>query len=95
MTSFFRKFELLLRPHTKPFHPRSNVHYSNDIKKPVNVYQFHEGHVIGAGSSHVIAHLTDDGILTAIIMMDHDVYYIEVRDLIVIWINMKSVYVVL
>ena len=73
----------MLRPHATPFHSRSNVHYGNHYKAPIDVYQYHHGHVIGVEPSHVISHMTNDGVLTAVIMTEDDWYYIEVSHVIV------------
>ena len=48
-------------------------------RRPINVDQFLHGRVFGVESSHVIAHVTDDGVITAVIRVGDDSYYIEVR----------------
>ena len=46
---------------------------------PIQYNQFMRGHVFGEISSHVIAHVTDEGVVTAIIDIGKETYYIEVQ----------------
>ena len=81
LTPFCRDFQLFLSPHTRPFHPHAEVHSASGpthSRKRINVHQFFHGHVIGIEISHVIAHVTDDGLITAVIMIGDHLYYVEV-----------------
>ena len=67
----------MLSPNTRSFHPFLKIK-SSDHQHVVNYHQFLHGHVFGSEFSHVTAHMTDEGIVTAIITVDDEVYYIEV-----------------
>ena len=71
---------MLVSPHTRPFHPHAEAHSAGHThsKKRVNVHQFFYGHVLGTETGHVVGHVTDDGIITAIITIGDDSYYVEV-----------------
>ena len=72
----FRLFHLILRPSLDSFHP-DLLHHSNHN---IRFDQFFSGHVLGEESSHVIAHVTTDNILTAVIRIGFETYYIEVSN---------------
>ena len=67
----------MLSPNTRSFHPFLQTK-SSDHQHVINYHQFLQGHVFGLEFSHVTAHMTDEGIVTAIITIDDEVYYIEV-----------------
>ncbi|XP_019849541.1 PREDICTED: ADAM 17-like protease [Amphimedon queenslandica] len=66
-------FRLQLSPTIESFHPSLQSQSSH----PINFSEFFHGHVFGAEFSDVTAHMTEDGIMTAIIVLDIETYYVE------------------
>ena len=69
-----RYFRLILSPTIESFHPLLQSRSSH----PINFSEFFCGHVFGAEFSNVTAHVGRDGLITAVIVMDTETYYIEV-----------------
>ena len=79
----YRKFILLLRPHSNLFHSSVKVHVHNGSGQveyfSVPRHEFFEGVVSGEKKSTVHAHINNGGILTASIIVQDEHYHIEVR----------------
>ena len=73
---------LHLRRNSDLFHPMAVAMEidgdGNHQQHPINAHQFYTGHISEHNTSHVRAHVSPTGVLTAAISMETDVIYIEV-----------------
>jgi disintegrin and metalloproteinase domain-containing protein 17 len=72
-TTHGRYFRLHLRRSADGLHPNLHQHSNHAIRYD----QFYSGRIAGEYGSHVIAHVTDEGVVTAIIRTPQESYYIE------------------
>ncbi|XP_065897956.1 disintegrin and metalloproteinase domain-containing protein 17-like isoform X2 [Dysidea avara] len=72
---------LHLRRNSDLFHPMAVAMEidgdGNHQQHPINAHQFYTGHISEHNTSHVRAHVSPTGVLTAAISMETDVIYIE------------------
>lgn len=76
-----RPFRLLLNPTTESFHPflQARSYNQNGYRNhPIHFDHFLQGHVFGEESSDVTCHVTEEGVVTGVIRVASETYYIEV-----------------
>lgn len=73
---------LHLKRNSDLFHPMAVAMeidgVGNQHQHPINAHQFYNGHINEDVTSHVRAHVSPTGVLTAAVTMETDVIYIEV-----------------